>query len=223
MGSWSCRSSPDSSVEIYRVRATDGEFEIDGSLDEPGWADAELETDFTFPWQEREAPATEFRALTGATHFYFAFRVEDAAIVVDDGADEEAVARGDRVELFFSPDSSLETYVCFEIDPSGRVLDYRAAYYREFDFEWDLPELVVATVRTATGYVVEGSIPHAAFRGAGLPTLADDGKVRTGVFRAEYTRRDDGDPLAEWISWMSPRSEEPDFHIPSAFGWLETR
>ena len=200
-----------------------GSIDVDGTLDEGAWTKAVSETGFSFPWQTREAPATEFRALVDDTNFYFAFRVEDADIVIDDGDDEEAVARGDRVEVFFTADPSLDDYVCFEIDPSGRVLDYRASYYRELDFEWDLPELVVAATLTETGYVVEGSIPHQALRELGIPTLADDGKVLAGVFRAEYSRRDDGDPLAEWISWVTPSSEEPDFHIPSAFAWLETQ
>ena len=222
MGPLSCRPSPDSSVKTYPVRSTDGELEVDGRLDEPAWADAELETDFTFPWQEREAPQTEFRALIDATHLYFAFRVEDSDIVIvidiDDGDDEEAVARGDRVELFFAPDASLDDYVCFEIDPTGRVLDYRAAYYREFDFEWDLPGLVVAAVLTETGYVVEGSIPRAA-----LPIVPENGRILTGMFRAEFSHRDGATPREEWISWVTPSSVEPDFHIPSAFAWLETR
>ena len=149
--------------------------------------------------------------------------LEIRMIVIDDGDGEQAVARGDRVELFFTSDPELRDYICFEIDPSGRVVDYRAAYYREFDRDWHLPELVVAAVLTETGYIVEGRIPHAAFRDAGLPTLADDGKVLAGVFRAEYSHRDEGEPLAEWISWVTPSSEEPDFHIPSAFGWLQTR
>jgi len=200
-----------------------GSIEVDGALDERAWTEAVSETGFSFPWQEREAPATEFRALVDDTNFYFAFRVEDADIVIDDGDDEEAVARGDRVELFFTLEPSLDDYVCFEIDPSGRVLDYRASYYRELDFEWDLRELVVAATLTETGYIVEGSIPHGALRELGIPTLVDDGKVLTGVFRAEYSSRGDQDPLAEWISWVTPSSDEPDFHIPSAFAWLEAR
>ena len=226
LGLWSCRPSADSSVKTYRVHSTDDEIEINGRLDERAWADAALATDFTFPWQEREAPAIEFRALTDPTHFYFAFRVEDADIVIDEGDGEATVARGDRVELFFASDPELRDYICFEIGPSGpsgRVLDYRAAYYREFDRDWHLPELVVAAVLTETGYIVEGRIPHAALRNAGLATLADDGQVLTGVFRAEYSRGGEGEPLAEWISWVTPSSEEPDFHIPSAFGWLQTR
>ncbi len=194
-------SPSESSLKTYNVRdVSDADVVVDGTIEEPAWTDAELETEFSFSRQEREAPATEFRALTDDSYFYFAFRVEDADIVVDDGDDEEAVARGDRVELFFAPNSALDDYVCFEIDPSGRGLDYRASYYRELDFDSDLPELVVAATLTETGYIVEGRIPQAAFRDAGLPTLA-----------------------AEWISWVTPSSEEPDFHIPSAFGWFQTR
>ena len=202
----------------YRAHRADDPIDVDGVLDESVWAEALRESELSFPWQEREAPATEFRALSGDRHLYFAFIVHDADIVIDEGVDEEAVARGDRVELFFAPNLSLDDYVCFEIDPRGRVLDYRASYYREFDSDWDLPELVVASVVSDTGYVIEGSIPLAA-----LPGPDEDGHVLTGIFRAELSHRDGDEPLAEWISWVIPDSEEPDFHIPSAFGWLDPR
>ena len=192
-----------------------GSITVDGLLDDAAWSDAALETGFSFPWQERTAPATEFRALVDADLLYFAFRVEDADIVIDPGDDEMSVARGDRVELFFTPDASLDDYICFEIDPSGRVLDYRASYYREFDSEWDLPGLVVAATLTDAGYIVEGRLP--------LEALPTSGRISTGIFRAEYSHREGDEPLAEWISWVTPDSEEADFHIPSAFGWLETR
>jgi len=192
-----------------------GRATVDGVLDDVAWDEARVETSFSFPWQDRNAPATEFRALADDTRLYFAFVVEDDDLVIDPGDGEEAVARGDRVELFFTPDTSLDDYICFEIDPSGRVLDYRASYYREFDFEWDLPQLDVAAARTETGYIVEGSLPLEA-----LP-VSPKGEILTGVFRAEYSRRNGRPPLAEWISWVRPDSNDPDFHIPSAFGVLE--
>lgn len=224
-------------AETYRVVVTSASIDVDGELNEPGWNEAEPELGFGFPWQEREPPATEFRALADDVRLYFAFRVEDSDIVIGEGEDERAVARGDRVELFFTPDLSLHAYICFEIDPDARVLDYRASFYRDFDFDWDLPEMEVASSRTETGYVVEGSLPLAALPG--------EGRILTGIFRAEYTRRrpaaspmrthaDESGyggqahhggeaPKTEWISWVSPDSDEPDFHIPSAFGWLEIR
>lgn len=194
-----------------------GRVTVDGALDDAAWRDAALERSFSFPWQEREAPSTAFRALADDSRLYFAFRVEDADVVVDPGDDERAVARGDRVELFFTPDDLLEDYICLEIDPRGRVLDYRASYYRKFDRAWDLPELDVAAALTGDGYVVEGAIPLEA-----LP-VSPSGELLTGVFRAEYSHRPGGEPLAEWISWVQPDSDEPDFHIPSAFGVFQTR
>lgn len=218
-----CQSTPLPPTESYIVRGSSGEIVVDGKLDEAAWESAAIETSFTFPWQQREAPATEFRALADDARFYFAFRVEDADIVIDDGNDEAAVARGDRVELFFAPDLSLGSYFCLEIDPGGRVLDYRAAFYRDFDDSWDLPGLVVATAISETGYVVEASIPHAALREAGLPTLRGEGRQLAGIFRAELSHLSGAALLEEWISWVRPSSDEPDFHIPSAFGWLVAR
>ena len=194
-----------------------GSVTVDAKLEDAAWRDAAVLTSFTFPWQDRPAPATEFRALAADARLYFAFRVEDDDIVIDPGEDEMAIARGDRVELFFTPDDSLDEYICFEMDPRGRVLDYQARYYREFDRDWDLPELEIAATLTDTGYIVEGSFPLEA-----LP-VSPDGAILTGVFRAEYSHRDGEPPLAEWVSWVRPDSEEPDFHIPSAFGELVVR
>jgi hypothetical protein len=28
-------------------------------------------------------------------------------------------------------------------------------------------------------------------------------------------------PIEEWISWVNPRTKEPDFHVPASLGWLE--
>lgn len=205
--------------ETYVVgHAVGAPIVVDGVLNDDAWKHATLETRFSFPWQKREPPPTEFRAVADDTHVYFAFRVTDTDVVESAADGEEAVARGDRVELFFATDSTLRDYACVEIGPSGRVLDYRAAFYREFDRGWDMPGLILATARTEPGYVVEGSIPHATFRDAGLPSLSDAGGMIVGIFRAEFSHSDNGAPREEWISWVRPATEQPDFHVPSAFG-----
>jgi hypothetical protein len=28
-------------------------------------------------------------------------------------------------------------------------------------------------------------------------------------------------PIEEWISWVDPKREEADFHVPASLGWLE--
>ena len=40
-----------------------------------------------------------------------------------------------------------------------------------------------------------------------------------GVYRAEFStpEKDGDDPIMEWISWVDPKTEEPDFHVNSSF------
>ena len=69
----------------YRVRRLPhAKIKIDGRLDEPEWSRANVERHFIFPWKKAEAPATEFMAFCDDEYLYFAFRVEDADIVVLD-------------------------------------------------------------------------------------------------------------------------------------------
>ena len=79
----------------------------------------------------------------------------------------------------------------------------------------------LARASTATGYVVEGSIPHETFKALGLPSLVAGERMQVGVFRAEFSRGGDGRIVEEWISWVRPGTEKPDFHVSSAFGWFE--
>mgnify|MGYP001813666977 CR=1 FL=1 len=45
------------------VYVPDAEINLDGLADEPAWEQAHLETGFSFPWEDRPVPRTEFRAL----------------------------------------------------------------------------------------------------------------------------------------------------------------
>jgi hypothetical protein len=93
---------------------------------------------------------------------------------------------------------------------------------------------------TEKGYVVEGRIPLASFEALGFPRLRPGVKIRFGMYRAEFShdrsgrpvvqresihnlgRQLDGPPPIEaWMSWIDPKTEEPDFHVPTSLGWLE--
>ena len=90
------------------------------------------------------------------------------------------------------------------------------------------------------GYVVEGRIPRATLAEMGLPRLEPGAKVLCGLYRAEFSHDRSGKPVAhretihnqgrkldgpppieDWISWIDPKTPEPDFHVPSSLGWLE--
>lgn len=192
----------------YHVRRTAGELD---------WNRAELLTDFVFPWKEEEAPSTEFRALADDVNFYFRFEIEDRDIVLDSSEDpDEAVLGSDRAELFFSPTPDLsEPYYGMEMDPRGGVYDYKGKFHRHIDPSWKMPGLVLKGEVSGDSYVVSGSVPLEVLRD--LNCLRGEEMI-TGVYRAEFSHEPDGTVRQEWISWVNPEVEIPDFHVPSSFG-----
>lgn len=193
-----------------------------GLLHASEWEKANVETRFSFPWENRPAPRTEFRALFDERALYFAFRVDDDDVVlVEDFRSKDDVVREDRAELFFALDEKLEKYFCLELDPLGRVLDYRAAHYRKFDRSWTFPGLKVAGRRTGGGYTVEGMIPLASLTSLGFPAPGPACAIKFGIYRAEFRHGEGSDPIEGWISWVDPRTKEPDFHVPESFGVLK--
>jgi hypothetical protein len=197
------------------------EINIDGSLDEPDWKKARCERDFSFPWEAKAAPATEFRSLFDDEFFYFSFRVHDEDVVVEKKFDAESVVdREDRVEIFFARGDKLKEYFCLEVDPLGRIHDYAASYYRKFDSSWSCRGIRTAGSITKQGYSIEGSIPLRTLETLGLPSQGSGHMLRAGLFRAEFNHGPESAPEAHWISWIDPGTEQPDFHVPGAFGCL---
>jgi hypothetical protein len=193
----------------------------DGLLDASEWEKANVETRFSFPWEDRAAPRTEFRALFDERALYFAFRVDDDDVVlVKDFRRKDDVVHEDRVELFLALDEKLAEYFCLEMDPLGRVLDYRASHYRKFDFSWTLPGLEVAGRQAGGGYAVDGMIPLALLKSLGFPSPGPACSIKFGIYRAEF-RHEEGGAVEGWISWVDPRTKEPDFHVSESFGRLK--
>ncbi len=215
-------------------------IELDGRAEEADWSLAVVEKRFTFPWKQAAAPATEFRALCTEEFLYFTFRVHDEDIVVLDRLrDEEDAVFEDRAEMYFSRDERMADYFCFEVDSRGRAMDYRGAFYRQLDPKWNWPGLETRGSALEQGYVVEGRIPLASFPALGFPTLRPGVKIRCGLFRAEFSHDRSGKPavlsesihtrgrsldgpqlVQEWMAWVDPKTEEPDFHVPASLGWL---
>ena len=230
------------SEQTYPVRwLPEARIALDGRAGEPAWKEAAAEKRFAFPWKRTPAPETEFRALCDGTNLYFTFRVQDADIVVLDRLrDEEDEVFEDRVEVYFSRDERMNDYFCFEVDSRGRAFDYRGAYYRRLDTKWTLEGLETKGVPLANGYEIEGRIPLKTFLELGFPALRPGARIRCGLYRAEFSHDRSGrpveqkeslhnlgrkvegpPPIEEWISWVDPKTKEPDFHVPASLGWLE--
>ncbi|MCX8089678.1 MAG: carbohydrate-binding family 9-like protein [Verrucomicrobiae bacterium] len=229
------------SDQTYAARwVPPGQIRVDGRADEPAWAQAAVENRFSFPWKAAPAPLTEFRALWDNEHLYFTFRVQDADIVaLEHWRDELDSVFEDRVEIYLSRDGKMRDYYCAEIDSRGRVLDYRARFYRRFEMDWRFRGLETRATTHMHGYEVEGRIPLRELAGLGFPMPQPGVKIRVGLYRAEFSHDRSGraaaasgihtlgrsppgaSPVEEWISWVNPRTAEPDFHVPSSLGWLE--
>ena len=69
---------------------------------------------------------------------------------------------------------------------------------------------------TDDGYIVEGKVPMASLQDL---NLIHDNVMRAGVYRAEFSLpAEDGELVQEWISWIDPKTEAPDYHVDSSFG-----
>jgi hypothetical protein len=230
------------SDQTYPVRwLPEAKIVLDGRADEPAWKEAVAEKRFVFPWKQAPAPETEFRALCDGTSLYFTFRVQDADIVaLDQLRDEQDEVFEDRLEVYLSRDDHLKDYYCFEVDSRGRVFDYRGSFYRRLDTKWKLAGLEAKAEPLPKGYEIEGRIPLTSLAALGFLPVQPGAKLRCGLYRAEFSHDRSGrpveqkesvhnlgrkvegpPPIEEWISWVDPRTKEPDFHVPASLGWLE--
>lgn len=194
---------------------------ITGKGDNKVWNEANLLTDFSFPWEKVPAPATSFGALWDGEWLYCLWKVVDDSIVTPVIKNNKIEAgASDRVELFMTHDSTLSPYYyCLEMDAAGRTLDYRASFYRKMDYSWRWPanQFFIKTAATEKGYTVETAISIQSLSELGL---LQNKCLLAGLFRAERKTPEGGMAAFHWISWVKPHAAQPDFHIPSAFGVL---
>lgn len=180
------------------------------------WKKSAALSAFVYPWDNEIPPAIIFRALYDRKYLYFRFDVIDIDIVVEkETSNKMAVLNSDRVEIFFRSDKEMKPYYCLEMDPLGRVLDYKAEFYRKFDYNWKWEGITVRSAYTLNGYRVWGSVPLESLRNL---KLLSENVIQFGLFRGKCVADNEGNPSFKWISWMRPDSDMPDFHIPSAFG-----
>jgi hypothetical protein len=198
------------SIEVKKVNKN---IKIDGFLKNEEWSSIDSIVGLKSPWTSNDYDQTIFKYFYTKDIFYFSFNVVDKTIIVYDSKDELTVAKGDRVELFFSASSDLNQYFCIEIAPNGHILDYSAQYYRKFDESWNFKQLNVATQSTSQGYTVEGSISLSE-----LSQLGIGDSFYLGVFRADFRSGNMDDVV--WYSRIDPKRKEPDFHIPETFDFF---
>ena len=207
--------------QTYSVKKiSPGSINVNGKGNAVAWAGANVLTNFTYPWESETAPVTSFAALWDGQWLYSLYHVKhDSVITYVNKNDKLEAGASDRVEIFLKTDDKMSPYYCLELDASGRVLDYSAAYYRKMNYNWQWPkeQLIVKTSRTQDGYIVETAIGIQSLKEL---ELLKNNRLQIGLFRAECKDIKHGKSDLRWLSWIKPQSVEPVFHIPSAFGIL---
>ena len=179
-------------------------------LHSPVWQAVSPTVGFHAPWDGLE-DVTEFRCFATDSLFLFRFEVKDSTLALTgDFKGERDVEPEDRVELFFSHAGELDTYAGAEMDPAGRVLDYKCTFYRDFDYDWNFSTLECRQEIHPDGYSVAGSVTWSELSELGVNK---DGGFLMGAFRADY--RPDGE--VNWYSLKLTDDRQADFHQPKVF------
>jgi len=208
-------------MNSYNVnKIENNQLEITGKGVSVLWKEANTLTDFISAWDKETQKEIEFKSLHDTENLYFQFRVYDNQVHIDKTDNTNAsINESDRVELFFRANESLDPYYCLEIDPSPRVMDFKAKPNKNFDFDWKWPNdgLEVKSTIEKDYFIVEGSISKESLEQL---NLIKNNKIETGIYRAKYNKVNDTDYEPTWISWVNPNTLEPNFHTPTSFGVL---
>lgn len=186
----------------------------------PKWNDIESLDDFIYPWKNKIRSKTVFQAYYDDENIYFRFLVDciDPKFFVKDNNKLEVI-HSERVEIFFRKDESMNPYYCLEIDPLSRVLDYKAQSYRNFDRTWKWPEsLCVKSEISEKKYSVEAKIKISTLEKL---ELIKGNQIEIGLYRGNCIELEEDKAVINWISWVDPKTESPDFHVASSFGLLQ--
>lgn len=121
----------------------------------------------------------------------------------------------DVCELFIAPDANEpERYFEFEAAPTGEWLDLivrQRLDVRETDWEFHSGMTVAASVK-ANNVTVAMRVPWDAL--GRVPHVGE--RWRANLFRCIGAG-----PTRGYLAWQPTLTEEPGFHVPAAFGWIQ--
>jgi len=119
----------------------------------------------------------------------------------------------DVCEIFIAPDAKKpERYFEFEAAPTGEWLDLAVHWNpikRETDWEFD-SGMTVGKEIEKDRVMIAMRIPWSD----AIPKPTEGERWRINLFRCAGTGWD------RYLAWRPTRTEEPNFHVPEAFGWL---
>ncbi|NOZ29604.1 MAG: hypothetical protein GXP39_16330 [Chloroflexi bacterium] len=210
----------------YTCRRTHDPIVIDGRLDEPAWATAEVAP---LVRNLDGGPAqfgTEARLLWDDEHLYVAFVCEDPDIWGTMLERDSPLWEEEVVEVFLDANHNGRLYFEFEVSPRNIQLDLmvvkRPGEPPQTFFEWDCQGWETAVQIDGTlndrsgrdrGWTVEMAIPLAEIYTAPHPPQPGD-VWRLGLYRIERPQN----TAPHLYAWSPTRAAT--YHIPERFGFL---
>lgn len=204
--------------EYSAVRISDNQLNINGKVNHSAWKKAKGLIDFCSPWDDEEVRKIEFKALWDASFLYCSFKVQDAEVYINKTDNiRDSINDSDRVELFLRSNKNLDPYYCLEIDPTARLMDFKAKPNKEFDFDWSWPkkDIMIKSDIQKDYFTVEIAISLVSLT---QMDLLKDGKIEMGIYRAKYNKQENENYKPTWITWVNPNTKTPNFHTPTSFG-----
>jgi hypothetical protein len=200
---------------------------IDGKLDDPAWAGADVIDRFPAFWKNADTgPGTRARLVWDDDALYFAATMTDAELRSFGTKHNDTLWEGDVFELFFKPVADRPEYYEFQVNPRSVLLEL-AFPRRGFDFATlaARPPLGMSAVATVEGtldrpgdrdrgWTVEGRIPWSVFAPTG-------GRPRPGdAWLFALCRYDYGPAGTAPVLMSSAPLTRPSFHRYEDYGRL---
>lgn len=191
-----------------------------GDLENPEWQRA-CPIAITRDWAGEPAPGGrhgEARILWSDVALYIRFvcnQSEPQVVNANPQTEKKTIGLWDRdvCEIFIAPDANMpERYFEFEAAPTGEWLDLAIHWKpdgRETDWEFD-SGMTVAARAEKDRVVIAMHIPWSD----SIRKPQKGERWRVNLFRCVGTGWD------RYLAWQPTRTEEPNFHLPEAFGWL---
>jgi hypothetical protein len=161
---------------------------------------------------------------------YVIFHVDDRFVCAKAQAYQDQVCEDSCVEFFFTPSADItDGYFNLEVNCGGTVMFKHQRYHEvdevpisqdEFYYVWlehTLPKIVDPEITEPVTWVVEYRLPFSV-----LTRYAQVEQPSPGViWRGNFYKCADSCSHPHWLTWSPIDFPEPDFHMPSQFGYLE--
>ena len=192
---------------------------IDGKLNDPAWADAQVIDKFSAYWDKKNTgDGTKAKLLWDDKGLYYSATMTDAELTAYGTKHNDEIWNGDVFELFFKARTDRPEYHEFEVNPHAAILELPIPG-RPFDFAAlvKLPPAGLKAVAVVDGtldkpgdvdkgWSVEGFIPWSAFAISG-------GKPKPGaVWTFALCRYDYGPKGTEPVLMSSAPLTEGNYH-----------